>query len=101
LCSCRISAAFTYLASGETKTAGDYYRQVDRSAPRGFFTGKVAVDSLRREREGMVSPGTDLAFVMLEWEADVEKKSSVFMSILKANSEFPAAWQLLAIYDGK
>ncbi len=89
-------AAFTYLLKGDAAAAEDYYRQVDRLAPHGFFTSKVAVDSLRREREGVVSPGAYLEFVMLEQEADADKRRAVLMAILKDSPKFPPGWQLLA-----
>ena len=45
-------AAFTYLLQGDTDTAERCYAQVDRLAPRGFFTCKTTLDCLRRERAG-------------------------------------------------
>ncbi len=88
--------AFTHLLKGDAKSAEHYYGQVDGLAPRGFFTTKVAVDSLRREREGLIPSGVYLAFVMLEWESDAEKKGSALMAMLDDSPMFPAAWQLLA-----
>ncbi len=92
----RYDAAFAYLLKGDTAVAEEHYRQVDRLAPRGFFTSKVAVDSLRREREGLVTPGVYLEYVLLELESDADKKRSVLMAILKDNPKFPPGWQLLA-----
>lgn len=89
-------AAYTYLLKGDSEAAYDYYRRVDRLAPRGFFTTKVAVDSLRREREGTIKPGTYLAFVMLEWESDPQKKGDALQAILLASPEFPPGWHLMA-----
>ncbi len=54
------------------------------------------MDSLRREREGLISPGAYLALVGLEWEEDPQKKASAVMAILEDSPAFPAAWQLLA-----
>jgi tetratricopeptide (TPR) repeat protein len=89
-------AAFTHLLQGNPAEAERHYRQVAELAPRGFFTTHVAVDSLRREREGLIPSGVYLAFVMLEWEEDADKKRSVLMAMLEDGPEFPAAWQLLA-----
>jgi tetratricopeptide (TPR) repeat protein len=88
-------AAFAFLLNGDAETAEEYYRRVDRLAPRGFFTTKVAVDSLRREREGSLPSGAYLAFVMLEWE-DAERRRSVLQALLQDSPEFPAAWKLFA-----
>ncbi|MCP3974605.1 MAG: hypothetical protein GY720_08945 [bacterium] len=92
----RYDAAFAYLLKGDAAAAEEHYRQVDRLAPRGFFTSKVAVDCLRREREGLVTPGVYLEYVLLELESDADKKRSVLMAILKDNPKFPPGWQLLA-----
>jgi len=89
--------AFTCLLKGDARTAEEHYREVDRLAPRGFFIAKVAVDSLRRERQGELSPGAYLAFVMLEWESDPEKQRSALEALLRDNPTFPPAWKMLAL----
>ncbi len=89
-------AAFTYLLRGDAAAAENHYRQVDLLAPRGFFSCKAAVDSLRREREGRVSPGVYLQVLMLERESDADKRRSTLTAILKDSPEFPPGWQLLA-----
>jgi tetratricopeptide (TPR) repeat protein len=88
--------AFTHLLAGDAERAESCYRQVEELAPRGFFASKAAADSLRREREGVLSPGIYLAFVMLEWEPDAQKKGSALLAMLEDSPAFPAGWRLLA-----
>ena len=47
-------AAFTYLLQGDSTKAEEHYAEVDRLAPRGFFTAKTSLDCLRREHAGVV-----------------------------------------------
>ncbi|MEE9234126.1 MAG: tetratricopeptide repeat protein, partial [Candidatus Acidoferrales bacterium] len=58
--------AWTYLLQGDTAKALEYYEQVDRMAPRGFFTSKEALDCLRRETMGKLPSGSYLQLVLLE-----------------------------------
>jgi tetratricopeptide (TPR) repeat protein len=90
-------AAFTYLLQGDAANADRCYEQVDKMAPRGFFTAKTAVDCLRRERSGDVIPGTYKAFVALEWMDNDRKKQAVLEQIVKTCPKFPAAWKELAV----
>ena len=47
-------AAFTYLLQGDSLKAEERYAEVDRMAPRGFFTAKTSLDCLRRDRKSVV-----------------------------------------------
>ena len=88
--------AFTYLLQGDSIRAEEHYAEVDRLAPRGFFTAKTSLDCLRRERAGMVPPGFCQSFVTLEWMDDKVKKRAILESIVEKFPAFPAAWKELS-----
>ena len=68
-------AAFVYLMQGDAERAERFYTRVNETAPDGFFTTEASLDTLRRERDGTVTPGTYLRFVALEFEDnDAEKR---------------------------
>ena len=90
-------AAFTALLNGDTARAEELYEQVDRLAPRGFFTCKTTLDMLRRERAGMLFPGFSKAFIQLEWLTDRVKKTAVLQGIVQRYPQFPPAWKELAM----
>lgn len=89
-------AAFTYLLQGDSVKAEERYAEVDRMAPRGFFTAKASLDCLRRERAGTLPPGFCKAFAMLEWMDDRAKKRAVLEGIVAKYPAFPAAWKELS-----
>jgi tetratricopeptide (TPR) repeat protein len=89
-------AAFTYLLQGDTDTAEQCYAEVDRLAPRGFFTCKTTLDSLRRERAGELPAGFCRAFVALESLADPAQKKAVLEGIVARFPAFAPAWMELA-----
>jgi tetratricopeptide (TPR) repeat protein len=89
-------AAFTYLVQGDSTKAEEYYAQVDRLAPRGFFTAKTSLDCLRRERAGVLPPGFCNAFASLEWMDDQPKKKALLEGIVEKFPAFPAAWKELS-----
>jgi tetratricopeptide (TPR) repeat protein len=86
-------AAFTYLLNEDTARAEEYYARVDRMSPRGFFTAKAALDSLRREREGMIPKGSYRMLMLLEYEGNRGKKHSILKGILSESPKFPVAWK--------
>jgi len=88
--------AFTYLLQGDSIRAEEHYAEVDRMAPRGFFTAKTSLDCLRRERAGVVPPGFCQAFVTLEWMDDKVKKRAILEGIVEKFPAFPAAWKELS-----
>jgi tetratricopeptide (TPR) repeat protein len=89
-------AAFTYLLQGDSTRAEEYYAEVDRMAPRGFFTAKTSLDCLRRERAGVLFSGFCKAFVTLEWMDDKAKKTALLEGIVEKFPAFPAAWKELS-----
>lgn len=93
-------AAFTYLLLGEPGMAEELYEHVDEMAPRGFFTCKTSLDTLRRERAGELFPGFARAYATTEWMAPREKKK-LLAGIVDKFPEFAPAWKDLSmLLDG-
>jgi tetratricopeptide (TPR) repeat protein len=89
-------AAFTYLLQGDTDTAERCYAEVDRMAPRGFFTCKTTLDSLRRERAGELPEGFCKGFAALEALDDLPRKTAILDGIVARFPWFAPAWKELA-----
>jgi tetratricopeptide (TPR) repeat protein len=90
-------AAFTYLILGDTDTAERCYAEVDRLAPRGFFTCKTTLDGLRRERAGELPGGFCKAFAALESLDDPPTKKAILEDIVATFPAFAPAWKELAL----
>ena len=88
--------AFTYLLQGDSAKAEEHYAEVDRMAPRGFFTAKTSLDCLRRERAGVLFPGFCIAFASLEWMDEKAKKKALLEGIVEKYPAFPPAWKELS-----
>jgi tetratricopeptide (TPR) repeat protein len=88
--------AFTYLLQGDSAKAEEHYAEVDRMAPRGFFTAKTSLDCLRRERAGVLFPGFCKAFASLEWMDDKAEKKALLEGIVEKYPAFPPAWKELS-----
>jgi tetratricopeptide (TPR) repeat protein len=89
-------AAFTYLLHGDQETAERFYAEVDRMAPRGFFTCKTTLDSLRRERAGELPEGFSRAFITLESLDDPPRKRAILEGMVARCPAFAPAWKELA-----
>lgn len=89
-------AAFTYLLLGESTMAEELYERVDQMAPRGFFTCKTSLDTLRRERAGELFPGFAKAYVTTEWMAPQQKKG-LLAGIVDKFPGFAPAWKDLSV----
>jgi tetratricopeptide (TPR) repeat protein len=97
-------AAYTYLLMRDSGKAYELYKRVDSMAPRGFFTAKTAVHSLRREANGELPAGTYLYFLSTEWTDDSRQKLQIADQILGKAPRFAPAWKLKATLeteDGK
>ncbi|MBC8135457.1 MAG: hypothetical protein H8F28_06160 [Fibrella sp.] len=93
-------AGFTFLLTGETNKALENYAAALRLAPRGFFTAITAVDTLKREKQGDLPPGTYKQFVQWEWmENPVEKKRAVESMIRQTPNFAPAYKELASLLD--
>jgi tetratricopeptide (TPR) repeat protein len=89
-------AAYTYLLLGEPGMAEEFYQHVDRLAPRGFFTCKTSLDTLRRERAGELFPGFARAYATTEW-MDPGQKKALLEGIVEKFPGFPPAWKDLSV----
>lgn len=89
-------AAFTYLLQGGAVRAEQYYAQVDRLAPRGFFTCKTSLDGLRRELAGELPAGFCKAYATLDWVRDPAEKRAILEGIVGRFPTFAPAWNELA-----
>ena len=89
-------AAYTYLLQGDAAKAEERYAEVDRMAPRGFFTAKASLDCLRRERAGSLPSGFCQAFASLEWMDDKAQKKALLEGIVEKFPAFPVAWKELS-----
>jgi tetratricopeptide (TPR) repeat protein len=89
-------AAFTYVLLGEPAMAEDLYDRVDQMAPRGYFTCKASLDTLRRERAGELFPGFARAYATTEWMDPAEKKR-LLAGIVAKFPEFALAWKDLSV----
>jgi tetratricopeptide (TPR) repeat protein len=92
-------AAFTHLLKGQFDKAYELYRQVDGMAPRGFFTVKTAVHSLKLERDGVLPVGTYLRFLSLEWTNDEAKKQAIIRELNERSPAFAPAWKARAMLE--
>jgi tetratricopeptide (TPR) repeat protein len=90
-------AAFTYLLQDDAVRAEEYYAKVDRLAPRGFFTCKTSLWSLRRELAGDLPPGFSKAYATLEWIQDPAEKRAIMQSLVKRFPAHAPAWKDLAV----
>jgi tetratricopeptide (TPR) repeat protein len=85
-------AAYSYLLLGEAGMAEELYERVDQMAPRGFFTCKTSLDTLRRERAGELFPGFARAYATTEW-MDPVKKRELLAGIVQKYPGFALAWK--------
>jgi tetratricopeptide (TPR) repeat protein len=89
--------AFTYLLMEDVAKAEEFYAVVDRMEPRGFFTCKTFLDSLRRERAGALPQNFCKAFFLLESvPMHRPQKRETLQSIAEKFPHFPPAWKELA-----
>jgi tetratricopeptide (TPR) repeat protein len=88
--------AFTYLLGDRPADAAELYAEVDRMAPRGFFTCKTSLHTLRRELAGELPPGFSRSFAMLEWMRDPAAKKAVLTGITEEFPSFGPGWKELS-----
>lgn len=89
--------AFTYLLQDRPADAAELYAEVDRMAPRGFFTCKTSLHTLRRELAGELPPGFSRSFATLEWMRDPAAKKAVLSGITEEFPSFGPAWHELSV----
>lgn len=88
--------AFTHLLQGDAVRAEQYYTEVDRLAPRGFFTCKTSLYCLRRELAGGLPAGFCKAYATLEWVRDPAEKRAILQGIADRFPTFAPAWKELS-----
>jgi tetratricopeptide (TPR) repeat protein len=88
-------AAFTYLLLGEPVMAEELYERVDKMAPRGYFTCKASLDTLRRERAGELFPGFAKAYALTE-SMNPKQRKPLLTGITGKFPGFARPWKDLA-----
>lgn len=88
--------AFTYLLKADFKNAFSNYEKVDRLAPKGFFTSKVALYTLEKEKNGELPKGLYLAYLQLEWINNLEEKKERVKALIAQVPNYPPAWKELS-----
>lgn len=91
--------AFTYLLNGDLEEAENWYAAVDSLEPRGFFTAKTFLHTIRRERSGELPRGFSKAFAMLEWLPEDNQRAAL-QKIVVSFPSFAPAWKQLAYLTG-
>ncbi|HSZ41887.1 MAG TPA: hypothetical protein VK817_18170 [Trebonia sp.] len=89
--------AFSYLLADRPADAAQLYAEVDRMAPRGFFTCKTSLHTLRLELAGELPPGFSRSFATLEWMQDPAAKKAVLTGITEEFPAFGPAWKELSM----
>jgi tetratricopeptide (TPR) repeat protein len=87
--------AYTYELKDDPAKAESLYAEVDRLAPRGFFTAKTSLDCLRREHGGALPAGLCKAYAMTEFLRPAEQQAALEALVAKAPG-FAPAWKDLA-----
>jgi tetratricopeptide (TPR) repeat protein len=87
--------AFTYLLNGDRDEAERWYTIVDKLEPRGFFTTKMFLDIIQREKRNEVPDGFTKAYAILEWQPE-DIKRTVLQQIVERYPGFAPAWKDLA-----
>lgn len=82
---------FTHLLMENFTAALADYRKTLELSPRGFFTAHVAVDTLLREEQGEFPAGFYLAYTMLEFMQESERRS-VIPQLVEKFPRFAPAW---------
>jgi tetratricopeptide (TPR) repeat protein len=91
------AAAYLSVRMGDNAKAEEHFRAVLQKAPRGFEWTDTALDSLRREREGVIPEGSYRRFMLLVSRNNVAQKNDSLMALLEESPAFPAVWAELAL----
>ena len=92
-------AAYTHLLQRQYDKALALYERVDQLAPRGFFTVKTAVHSLRLERAGKIPSGTYLRFLSLEWAQRSSEQEAIVRELTERSPSFAPGWKAKALLE--
>jgi len=90
--------AYTYLLQDDYENALKYYQLTDKIAPKGFYTSKIALHTLKREKSGDLQKGLYKSYLSIEWiDNEIEKKEMIQLLINKFPS-FAPAWKDIAFF---
>lgn len=87
---------FTYLLKQDFETALKYYEMTDQMEPKGFFTAKTALWSLKKELAGEFPKGLYLGYMRVEWMQSDEEKVQYAKAIVEKIPNYAPAWKEIA-----
>ncbi|NOQ74824.1 MAG: hypothetical protein GQ574_22610 [Crocinitomix sp.] len=94
--------AYTYLLQDDQENALKYYEITDSLAPRGFFTSKTALHTLKREKAGELPEGVYTLYLSLEWLQDEAERSELIEDLVTNFPDFAPGWkEYSTILDGQ
>ncbi len=91
--------AYSYLLAGELEQAERWYAVVERLAPRGFFTAKTSLATIRRERRGGLPEGFSRAYASLEWLPPAQRRVALEELVVEFPDFAPAWKDLVGLVD--
>ncbi len=87
----------TYVHMKEDARALEAFEQLEALVPQGLSDSKRMLDSLRREHDGRVPPGTLREFLEVEQLKDLQEVHQRLEALTKKAPEFVLAWEALAL----
>ncbi|WP_298425986.1 hypothetical protein [uncultured Kordia sp.] len=85
--------AYTYLLKDDFEKALTYYRLTDSLAPEGFYTSKVALHTLEKEKKGDFKQGLYKMYMSLEWITDPKEKLQMTELLVSNFPTFAPGWK--------
>lgn len=85
--------AYTYLLQDDYENALKYYQLTDKIAPKGFYTSKTALHTLKRESIGELQKGLYKSYLSLEWINNPTEKEEMIKLIIDKFPSFAPAWK--------
>jgi len=91
--------AYTNMLMNNFDRALELYQKVNKMEPRGFFTTKTAIYTLKGEKDGIFPKGLYMAYLSLEWMEPDKKAKSVFNLVTKIPNFAPAWKEIISLPD--
>jgi tetratricopeptide (TPR) repeat protein len=88
--------AYTYSLMGDDVNALKYYELTDSLRPKGFFTCKTALWSLRAERDGKFPAGAYMTYMQIEWATSDKEKLQMTEILVDTLPLYAPAWMELS-----
>ncbi len=85
--------AYTYLLQDDYENALKYYQLTDKIAPNGFYTSKIALHTLEREKAGDLKQGLYKSYLSLEWIDNQAEKKEMIKLLVDNFPSFAPAWK--------